>query len=647
MASLSFKKICTFLVLINSSLAFACATQITPFISVRSQGQDLARYLSGVSQYVDLYGKEEVYGVFSLVAEYTESFRDNKLAGCLFGNYTCNSNCPAAVIPISGSRVENRGATDWLADYFYLPTDFQSTLFFSPRIQNLIFDVDLYMGLDKWAEGLFFRFQMPVVWTRWNLNMQEKVTNRGTNNYDPGYFDSYILDATMAPPIGVGVFRDALLENFTAYVGGDTVVLNPTVTFTQLKNAKINPCFDAKTSVADLHFTLGYNALNCESYHAGLGLYLVAPTGNRVLGMYFFEPIVGNGKHWEIGAWLTGNADLWTNCDETISAGFYADATITYMFPTLQTRTFDLKNKPFSRYMVAEQLGNPIVDGLVGTNEPPVEGPFTKPFAQFQKVFAPVANFSTQDVLVTVGVQADIVAQFSFVWHHMQWDIGYNFWARSCEKLTGLCTGAPCLLAEFPEQKWALKGDAYVFGFEPTTGGESSDAIDFSTALSATQSKATITSGTNFAGVDVSNPAAVNEARRNPNIDAPQFAVADATVGNTPVALSATIGGPLPEDQTRTSIQPVFITGSDLDLVGTRGLSNKIYTNISYNWSEHEYWTPYLGVGGFAEFGATGGASTQTCVVNNNCANSNSCTNTCVKCAVSQWGLWLKGGVAF
>ncbi len=616
-----------FLAFISATLAVADVT-VVPFVNYRSQGQDLARELSGWGPYINLVSDGCNYGAFSITAEYAQSFNNTQIAQCLFGDLArCNSKCPLASLKISGSRVSDRGAQDWLADYFYLPTDYESQVTFTPSIQNAIFDLNFFMGLDKWVEGLYVKFQTPIVWSNWELNMKESIINRGVNNYDPGYFDSFdIAPIAGTYPLGVGVFRDTLLESFGAYIAGDTVVTNTTSTFTQLKFAKINACREAKTTLADIHLTLGYNFLNCTDYHLGVGLRLVAPTGSRPEGEFFFEPMIGNGKHWEVGAHLTGHAALWSGCDNTMSLNFYADATITHMISAEQRRTFDLKGKPFSRYMLAEQLGTPVANGLAGSNNPPANPPFNQPIAQFKNVFTPVANISTLDVRVSVAIQAELAAQFTFGWCNTRWDLGYNFWTRSCEKIKSDCPSSACQLIAFEENKWGLKGDAYVFGFTPIT--------QIPVALSATESNATIHGGTNF--VNGFDPLV---SPQNPNIDNPQFAVANTnTVLPTPLSANMAVLA-----QTRTSIQPIFITASDLDLVGTKGMSHKIYSNLSYNWFDHEYWIPYLGIGGFAEFGSNGGCNTNRSP--NAC--STNCTNTCVKCSLSQWGVWLKGGVSF
>jgi hypothetical protein len=51
-------------------------------------------------------------------------------------------------------------------------------------------------------------------------------------------------------------------------------------------------------------------------------------------------------------------------------------------------------------------------------------------------------------------------------------------------------------------------------------------------------------------------------------------------------------------------LQPVFLSASDVLLQGTKSLSHKVFTNLSYTW-DRDNWIPYLGIGGSAEFGQT------------------------------------------
>ena len=46
--------------------------------------------------------------------------------------------------------------------------------------------------------------------------------------------------------------------------------------------------------------------------HIGIGAYAAAPTGTRVgESRYLFAPIVGNGKHWELGGQVTAHHIWW------------------------------------------------------------------------------------------------------------------------------------------------------------------------------------------------------------------------------------------------------------------------------------------------------------------------------------------------
>ena len=62
----------------------------------------------------------------------------------------------------------------------------------------------------------------------------------------------------------------------------------------------------------------------------------------------------------------------------------------------------------------------------------------------------------------------------------LRFDLGYNFWANSKEKLHCRET--------FVENRYAIKGDAQIYGF-------TADAGDNPIALNATQSMATILEG--------------------------------------------------------------------------------------------------------------------------------------------------------
>ena len=128
-----------FILAIFSTLTFADHSAITPYFSIRSQGLNTPRHMGGVVQQLFTYHDKKIAGTFSGAFEYSRSFDNDEITQCLFGT----KGCPT--VSISGSRVADRCADDWLADYFYLPTDFKSTLSFKPTIDNLLLDLNFYI----------------------------------------------------------------------------------------------------------------------------------------------------------------------------------------------------------------------------------------------------------------------------------------------------------------------------------------------------------------------------------------------------------------------------------------------------------------------------------------------------------------------
>src|SRR5439155_22909154 len=130
------------------------------------------------------------------------------------------------------------------------------------------------------------------------------------------------------------------------------------------------------------------------------------------------------------------------------------------LFNAHQCRVFDLCGKPNSRYMLASKLttqtngldGNTVTGTLGSTNVQ------TASNYQFDNQFAPVANLTRRNVCVSVAVQGDVAAKFAYNnGCGFSWDLGYNFWARSCEKICLKSCGANDPLNG---NTWVLKGDS-------------------------------------------------------------------------------------------------------------------------------------------------------------------------------------------
>lgn len=602
---------------------------VVQLFSSRGQEVNTARTLAGITNHICIFDMEKFYGTFNITPAYYRSFNSN-IDQALFGNSLLNCNYPH--IKVSGSAVSNRGTQDWLADYFGLAPDFESELLFDPRISNYLLDFYLYLGLDEWLCGMFAFVHTPVVNTRWDLNFKECNVTTGIQGYPIGYF---------AP---TAVSRAILHDNFQAYISdcngidlGNNVLMEP------LQCARMSSCSKDDTALADIRFALGWNFFQNEEYHLGLGLIGAAPTGTKPKGNFLFEPLIGNGHHWEFGGLVWGHADFWrSECHEKFLSG-WLQAEITHMFKAHQYRFFDLKCKPNSKYMLAERMTSD-VNLLLANETVATTGGSTVPSNQFNSLYAPVANLTYQEVDVSVGVQADITVMLNYTSCGFSWDLGYNFWARTCEHITPNSSCSPRLLNE----RWALKGDAYVYGF-------TSDIIDTlpagsPIALSATESGATVQQGTNATSMSAANT--------NPVIDNRQWAVAGANQAATVFLWSQPAGA----NQTGTSKDPILLTIDDIDYNGarTKGITQKVFTHVSHSWLDNEDWTPYLGIGAEIEFAQKNQyckkitCNTNPCAANctTDCTTSNpncfSCTEEdCNSSALSQWGFWIKGGVSF
>ena len=421
-----------------------------------------------------------------------------------------------------------------------------------------------------------------------------------------------------------GTFGDVTQDFQFGIIGGN----NSTTTTTGTGNCN-NRC-NGRTigRVSDVELALGWNFFCCDDYHLGLEIRGSAPAGNKPCGRYVFEPIVGNGHYATLGGGLTSHYMFWRGCDDDKSLGIWLDVNVTHLFKNCQIRSFDFNNKPNSRYMLLETMKTPAV-ALFGNTTAGGAAGGTAPAAQYTGVAGGLVhaiNVTTTNVNTSFDAQADLAIKLGYQHCNWEFDLGYDLWARSCEKI---CPKGDGLTANL----YALKGDAFVYGY---TGGTTT-----ATPLSATESLATIHSGTN---TPTGTTFAPNPQLYNIGVDNVQFAQTTATTG-------ALVGPDLATVQTRTSNPPVTLSDSDVNYSGApRALTNRVFANISYSWTGCDNWTPFFGIGASGEFanscgnnnGSCGTTTSTSTVVASNCGDNNG-----RGCAISQWAIWLKTGVAY
>jgi hypothetical protein len=166
-----------------------------------------------------------------------------------------------------------------------------------------------------------------------------------------------------------------------------------------------------KTGFADLEFKLGYDWLMTDCAYLRSYFGFVAPTGNKPKAVYILEPIVGNNKHWGVMTGGYAGFELWSCNSQRLC--FEVALNCRYLFQNTQTRSFDLKARPWSRYMLV--FAN-ATDAAAGTITPGI-------------------NVFTQKVKVNPHFQYNYTMGLVYEYCRFQAEVGYNFWARQEESV--------------------------------------------------------------------------------------------------------------------------------------------------------------------------------------------------------------------
>lgn len=540
----------------------------------------------GVNVVVNSLSKDDQAGCFhfSIFSEYSRSFRSQKIAEHFWGT---NS------LTFSGSRVYGRKKTDILADHFGLPSDFLSTVCFSPIIQNFLIDFGFKLELDCIHDDVYLDIHAPFVHTRWNMRMREQIKENGENFYPAGY----------ASGGNKRLERHKLVADVTTAFKGTSIFgdMQDSIRF-----GKID-CQQKATGIADIHARLGWNFKNEEDYKLGAALILGVPAGTRVRSEYLFEPKIGNNHHWELGLDFHGWWKCWESEDQTDNCRLWTSVDISHLFNATQRRSFDLKNNGCgSRYMLLSIFDESRDDMLKIPED-------STPVYQYTGHLVPAINQTTLYCQVSIALQADMI--FGFAYENKSWLVegGYNFWIRSKEAISK----RDC----FKSNRFGVKGDAQVYGFFdlgaiPLQPGEHLDVDKIPVPLNVTQSKATLCVSQLDGNADFKNLNADNALEASQGFDG-------GTLKNLTDDDSADLE--IAQEPISGSNPPILLTDNDIDQCSVSSpyaVSSKLFLNSRYEFQNYKDCSPYIGAGFEIEFG-------------------HSCS------ALSQFGLWLSAGIAY
>lgn len=667
------------------------ASPVVSTFKIRPQGLNGARRAAGEIPGIypfnyhvqSLYYDEPATQAFlSVTPSYNKSFRPQSIAQSLFGDTLLSHKKDCSIIKVQGSQLPDRDPNAWLADYFYVSDTFDGRLSFSPSITNTVVDFSAYISLDHYYKSLYLKIYAPFVHTRWHLNMREHVISaRGIvtgGRFSPENIENELLLSSLShyfngntPP----VFSQP------GVIGADTnaayTIIRHPLLVDKISSSKKNDNNTLK-GFGEIRAELGIDWWQHENGHIAVYAAGAIPTTHKPKTCFLFFPTIGNGHHWELGGGVSGHWVFWKNEGENQQAGMYADCMITHLFRNKQYRTFDLKNKPLSRYMLAAKHKklNPAggENSLGGSSQSldPVfdcasENDFIPVYVQanaigddmvlanyqFDNEFSPVANLTAQKCLVSVNAQIDATIWLNYSINNISIDFGYNLWLQTKDKVSSdrSCSATDCL-SLLQNGNWALQGDEQLFGyFDPSiiVAGKQFGSLAAGSkgiAIAASQSQATITNGTNVttdraqinAGVDKPLKAFAQTVPLDPLHPKPlvNFAHRDMSVVDTEVFTL------LAENSIQLSADPRFIAPQDIDFSPPlKAFSQKLFGNIGYTWW-HKHYAPYISIGGEVEIG-----SLEATRCHGEYTTSSNCITQSVNYAISQWGIWTKIGFIF
>jgi hypothetical protein len=541
-----------------------------------------------------------VFGL-DVAVEYTRSFNGKDIAQTLFGNPT-NMNFEGLYTTASQNFDRNNFAL--VADYFGLNTLAQGGISFNPRIENVNLHVQSYAGFDCWVEGLYSQVNFTFSHQKRTLFAGCGCEDTAVTGTQDGQFPAGYMSLHAAP--SASDIKTVLGGEFTF---GDMQ--------TPWKYGKFKFGSMHKNAVAGVDVILGYDFW--RTYAGSLGLYLqyTAPTGNKPCSEYVFSPVVGNGKHHEIGMGLRASCKLWENdCDESLYA--YFDGHVTSLLKNHQLRSFDFIYKglnsafsgTMSRYMLLKELTpNNVSTGF-----------------DYAGHLINAINFTTRDVSVRVPVKGDATLRFVYTRDCFDVGFGYNLYGHSHEKIG--CLDKFACNSDVAGKFYGLKGATGLYYFDYIdTGSAYIQATPFAFASNATASSSSIL-GNSPGGAAVDSAVYAGA----PGLKAVDWSSAvdqDVVTSGGVLAEADSLLGIITPDNANAypnayySNPAVALTTADLDKESAKSpaqLTHKGFVTMNYTW-KHCKWEPYFGIGAEVEGGH--------------------------QVDLKQWGVWVKGGFSF
>lgn len=173
-----------------------------------------------------------------------------------------------------------------------------------------------------------------------------------------------------------------------------------------------------KEGIGDVEFKIGYQSQAREELRLYGYVGAIFPTGNLPNARYVFEPMVGNNHHYGFLYGSHVGINAWRHDEHKFDLIF--DVHTRYLFRNVQRRSFDIKDKEFSRYL--EVYKNPQQARLASELESTGLG-------------TSGINVFTKQLRVFPGFSVMFMNSALYRYKALEVEAGYNFFARQAEKV--------------------------------------------------------------------------------------------------------------------------------------------------------------------------------------------------------------------
>lgn len=345
------------------------------------------------------FDADKMYGCFSIHGEYNGSFKSGDL-----GKYLSPiANKSFVVGPINNTTANN--STDVYGTYFLIEETFKSTVTFKPTSKTFTTDLNLFVGLDEFMEGMYFSVQLPIVHNKRHVKINENVSVAAGTQFGTDFFTNG--NAAAQPTPAYTTFKTAIVGDKTLTAG---------VASDNMKYGKINGS-QSKTKVGNVRLNLGYDFVRKENMHLGVALEALVNGNGKSKAVYMFEPSVGTGGRHGIGGRIDGHVRAWEKDDSEINLFLQAD--LVHLFDATELRSYDMTTKHgvWSRYILFKKWTTANLGGAPDSNSM-VHG----------------VNFSTLNAKIGMDLMYDVNLMMSYSNSSMGINVGYGLHGHSKEE---------------------------------------------------------------------------------------------------------------------------------------------------------------------------------------------------------------------